>query len=118
MFGKKKGGTATAKKPYFGLTGGWLTFWVSVACSTDMTLFGYDQGVFGTFSRFDLGLIIYSLRKSSESINTSGPKLQNPAFSLFLFERNLSPVQAGEIYLVNLPLPLSAQFSFQNTQSI
>ena len=32
---------------YFGLTGGWLTFWVSVACSTDMTLFGYDQGVFG-----------------------------------------------------------------------
>lgn len=49
--------------PYFGLTGGieflldieirmliyvgWLTFWISVACSTDMTLFGYDQGVFG-----------------------------------------------------------------------
>ena len=35
---------------YFGLTGGWLTFWVSVACSTDMTLFGYDQGVFGAVS--------------------------------------------------------------------
>ncbi|KAL4870665.1 hypothetical protein BDV12DRAFT_165575 [Aspergillus spectabilis] len=34
------------KKPYFGLTGGWLTFWVSLACATDMTLFGYDQGVF------------------------------------------------------------------------
>ncbi|MCJ1232343.1 hypothetical protein MMC14_000295 [Varicellaria rhodocarpa] len=34
-------------KPYFGLRGGWLTFWVSVACATDMTLFGYDQGVFG-----------------------------------------------------------------------
>lgn len=33
--------------PYFGLTGGWLTFWVTVACATDMTLFGYDQGVFG-----------------------------------------------------------------------
>ncbi|KAI4200267.1 MAG: hypothetical protein LQ350_004015 [Teloschistes chrysophthalmus] len=33
--------------PYFGMTGGWLTFWVSVACATDMTLFGYDQGVFG-----------------------------------------------------------------------
>lgn len=41
----KQGG----KRPYFGLTGGWLTFWVSVACSTDMTLFGYDQGVFGVF---------------------------------------------------------------------
>jgi MFS family permease len=50
-------------KPYFGLRGGWLTFWVTVACATDMvcplfsfqcilltyfqTLFGYDQGVFG-----------------------------------------------------------------------
>ena len=41
-----KGGGGV-KKPYFGLTGGWLTFWVSVACATDMTLFGYDQGVFG-----------------------------------------------------------------------
>ncbi|KAK9769194.1 putative General substrate transporter [Seiridium cardinale] len=36
-----------AKKPYFGLKGAWLTFWVTVACATDMTLFGYDQGVFG-----------------------------------------------------------------------
>ncbi|ESZ98525.1 sugar transporter [Sclerotinia borealis F-4128] len=33
--------------PYFGMKGGWLTFWVTVACATDMTLFGYDQGVFG-----------------------------------------------------------------------
>ncbi|KAL4879780.1 general substrate transporter [Aspergillus karnatakaensis] len=37
---------ALTKKQYFGLTGGWLTFWVSLACATDMTLFGYDQGVF------------------------------------------------------------------------
>ncbi|KAJ5161308.1 hypothetical protein N7492_006700 [Penicillium capsulatum] len=35
-----------SKRPFFGLTGGWLTFWVTVACATDMTLFGYDQGVF------------------------------------------------------------------------
>ena len=34
-------------KPWFGMRGGWLTFWVTVACATDMTLFGYDQGVFG-----------------------------------------------------------------------
>lgn len=34
---------------YFGLRGGWLTFWVTVACATDMMLFGYDQGVFGIF---------------------------------------------------------------------
>ncbi|KAK1720458.1 general substrate transporter [Colletotrichum lupini] len=32
---------------WFGLKGGWLTFWVTIACATDMTLFGYDQGVFG-----------------------------------------------------------------------
>ncbi|KAJ6181322.1 hypothetical protein N7519_011783 [Penicillium mononematosum] len=37
---------AQKRKPYFGLTGGWLTFWITVACATDMTLFGYDQGVF------------------------------------------------------------------------
>ncbi|KAK0471071.1 major facilitator superfamily domain-containing protein [Armillaria novae-zelandiae] len=36
-----------AKKPYFGLTGMALNAWVNVACITAMTLFGYDQGVFG-----------------------------------------------------------------------
>ncbi|KIW32571.1 uncharacterized protein PV07_04101 [Cladophialophora immunda] len=40
-------GFLSPKQPYFGLKGGWLTFWISVACATDMTLFGYDQGVFG-----------------------------------------------------------------------
>ncbi|KIY00818.1 uncharacterized protein Z520_03484 [Fonsecaea multimorphosa CBS 102226] len=40
-------GFLNPKQPYFGLKGGWLTFWISVACATDMTLFGYDQGVFG-----------------------------------------------------------------------
>ncbi|CAK7211690.1 hypothetical protein SCUCBS95973_001201 [Sporothrix curviconia] len=33
-------------KPYFGLSGGWLTFWITLACGADMTLYGYDQGVF------------------------------------------------------------------------
>lgn len=33
-------------KPYFGLRGGWLTFWITLACGADMTLSGYDQGVF------------------------------------------------------------------------
>lgn len=45
--GIRKQGQERGKRRYFGLTGGWLTFWVSVACATDMTLFGYDQGVFG-----------------------------------------------------------------------
>ncbi|OAA64572.1 General substrate transporter [Niveomyces insectorum RCEF 264] len=35
-----------SKRPYFGLTGGWLTVWLTIACATDMTLFGYDQAVF------------------------------------------------------------------------
>ncbi|KAI0485311.1 general substrate transporter [Xylariaceae sp. FL0804] len=34
------------KQPYFGLKGKWLTFWITIACATDMSLFGYDQGVY------------------------------------------------------------------------
>ncbi|KAF2629209.1 hypothetical protein BU25DRAFT_438776 [Macroventuria anomochaeta] len=35
------------KRPFCGLTGTWLTVWVTVACATDMALLGYDQGAFG-----------------------------------------------------------------------
>ncbi|KAL7628046.1 hypothetical protein AAE478_002242 [Parahypoxylon ruwenzoriense] len=35
-----------ASQPYFGLKGNKLVFWITLACATDMTLFGYDQGVF------------------------------------------------------------------------
>ncbi|KIK64113.1 hypothetical protein GYMLUDRAFT_195951 [Collybiopsis luxurians FD-317 M1] len=36
------------KEPYWTtLSGFWLNTWVAVACTTAMTLFGYDQGVFG-----------------------------------------------------------------------
>ncbi|KAH8677842.1 putative MFS sugar transporter [Xylariales sp. PMI_506] len=34
------------KNRWLGFRGGWLTFWITVACATDMALFGYDQGVF------------------------------------------------------------------------
>ncbi|KAL1745558.1 general substrate transporter [Schizophyllum fasciatum] len=34
-------------KPFFGMTGTALNAWVNVAAITAMTLFGYDQGVFG-----------------------------------------------------------------------
>ncbi|KAF4547697.1 Sugar (and other) transporter-like protein 9 [Elsinoe fawcettii] len=37
---------SSVKQPFFGVRGGWLTFWIAVACSTDMLLFGYDQAVF------------------------------------------------------------------------
>ncbi|KAJ4490607.1 general substrate transporter [Lentinula aciculospora] len=40
-------GISNNKKPYFGMTGATLNIWVAVACTTAMTLFGYDQGVFG-----------------------------------------------------------------------
>ncbi|KAI0907135.1 sugar transporter [Ustulina deusta] len=36
----------SVNQPYFGLKGKRLTFWITVACATDMSLFGYDQGVF------------------------------------------------------------------------
>ncbi|KAF2675300.1 general substrate transporter [Microthyrium microscopicum] len=39
-----KSKTAKSNKTWFGMTGARLTFWVTVACATDMTLFGYDQG--------------------------------------------------------------------------
>ncbi|KAF7761091.1 hypothetical protein Agabi119p4_10500 [Agaricus bisporus var. burnettii] len=41
------GASSIEKKPYFGMTGTQLNIWVTVACTTAMTLFGYDQGVFG-----------------------------------------------------------------------
>ncbi|KAH6684227.1 hypothetical protein B0J14DRAFT_612311 [Halenospora varia] len=40
--------------PYFGMSSGWFTFWVTVACATDMTLFGYDQGVFDFLNTLNL----------------------------------------------------------------
>ncbi|KAL9127022.1 MAG: hypothetical protein Q9175_007816 [Cornicularia normoerica] len=60
-----KKGRAGAGAAYFGLTRGWLTFWVSVACATDMTLFGYDQGVFG-------GVIVTP--DFLDTLNLSGPE--------------------------------------------
>lgn len=44
-------------EPWFGLRGSWLTFWVTVACATDMTLFGYDQGVFGIHISLSISLL-------------------------------------------------------------
>lgn len=45
-----------SSKPYFGLRGGWLTFWITVACGADMTLLGFHQGVFIQWSRYFTGL--------------------------------------------------------------
>ncbi|KAH9475261.1 MFS-type transporter oryC [Psilocybe cubensis] len=62
------------RPPYFGLTGATLNVWVTVACTTAMTLFGYDQGVFG-------GIIV-----TDDFLKTMGnpsPTLQGTIVSLY-----------------------------------
>ena len=56
--------------PYFGLKGTWLTFWVAVACATDMALFGYDQGVFGGVVVTGNYLDVMGLRNNSGLLGT------------------------------------------------
>lgn len=57
-------------KQYFGLTGNWLTFWVTVACATDMSLFGFDQGVFGGVIVTGDYLDVMNLRNNSGLLGT------------------------------------------------
>ncbi|KAF8057573.1 general substrate transporter [Lyophyllum atratum] len=66
--------TSQKRKPYLGMTGNQLNIWVTVACTTAMTLFGYDQGVFG-------GIIV-----TDDFLNTMGnpnPNLQGTIVSLY-----------------------------------
>ena len=49
------------KQPYFGLTGKWLTYWITFACSVDMLMFGYDQAVFSGVIVTDDFLILHDL---------------------------------------------------------
>ncbi|KAI5457397.1 general substrate transporter [Mariannaea sp. PMI_226] len=49
------------KRPYFGLTGKWLTFWITFACSVDMLMFGYDQAVFSGVIVTDDFLVLHDL---------------------------------------------------------
>ncbi|KAJ3510847.1 hypothetical protein NLJ89_g4445 [Agrocybe chaxingu] len=62
------------KPPYFGMTGTQLNIWVTVACTTAMTLFGYDQGVFG-------GIIVTP--DFLETMGNPGPDLQGTIVSLY-----------------------------------
>ncbi|PYI32180.1 general substrate transporter [Aspergillus indologenus CBS 114.80] len=63
---KKQGG-----QPYFGLTGTWLTVWITIACATDMTLFGYDQGVFSGVVVTQNFLEVHDLVGSSKTTTLS-----------------------------------------------
>ncbi|TFK71024.1 general substrate transporter [Pluteus cervinus] len=62
------------KLPYFGMTGFMLNVWVTVACTTAMTLFGYDQGVFG-------GIIV--TKDFLERMGNPDPNLQGTIVSLY-----------------------------------
>jgi MFS family permease len=79
-----------SKPPYLGMTGTQLNIWVTVACTTAMTLFGYDQGVFG-------GIII-----TPDFLHTMGdpnPTLQGTIVSLYdigCFAGALSAFAFGE----------------------
>ncbi|KAB8205809.1 general substrate transporter [Aspergillus parasiticus] len=55
------------KEPYFGLKGGWLTFWITVACATDMSLFGYDQGLFSGVVVTENFLVVHDLVGTSKT---------------------------------------------------
>ncbi|KAM0547493.1 hypothetical protein ACHAPJ_010366 [Fusarium lateritium] len=50
-----------SKRPYFGLTGKRLTFWITFACSVDMLMFGYDQAVFSGVIVTDNFLVLHDL---------------------------------------------------------
>lgn len=91
---------SAVKQPYFGLKGKWLTFWITVsypskppseqtdtkkhfrkvvmlihnkvACSTDMSLFGYDQGVFSELHSYRLS------HTNSLGDNGDSPQLSLP----------------------------------------
>ena len=49
------------KQPYFGFTGQRLLFWIPLACSVDMLMFGYDQAVFSGVIVTDDFLILHDL---------------------------------------------------------
>ncbi|KAF9039151.1 general substrate transporter [Panaeolus papilionaceus] len=62
------------KAPYLGLTGTQLNIWITVACTTAMVLFGYDQGVFG-------GIII--TESFLQTMGNPDPGLQGTIVSLY-----------------------------------
>ncbi|RAQ54657.1 sugar transporter [Aspergillus flavus] len=55
------------KEPYIGLKAAWLTFWITVACATDMNLFGYDQGLFSGVVVTEDFLVVHDLVGTSKT---------------------------------------------------
>ncbi|KAF9530810.1 general substrate transporter [Crepidotus variabilis] len=82
---------ANGETPYFGLTGDKLNTWITVACVTAMTLFGYDQGVFG-------GIIVTD--SFLETMGNPKPDLQGTIVSLYdigCFVGAMSTMFFGEV---------------------
>ncbi|KAJ7725184.1 general substrate transporter [Mycena metata] len=65
---------SVGKKPYLGITGPRLGWWVTVACTAAMVLFGYDQGVFG-------GIIITP--DFLETMGNPDPALQGTVVAIY-----------------------------------
>lgn len=53
-----------------GQRGGWLLFWLTFACATDMTLFGYDQAVFSGVVINDNFLTLHDLVNRTTILST------------------------------------------------
>ncbi|KAI0421698.1 general substrate transporter [Xylaria grammica] len=79
----------------FGLTGGWLTFWITVACATDMTLFGYDQAVFSGVIVTQDFLDVHGLA-ASNSHNTEIISTLSAVYSLGCFVGAIVAFTLGE----------------------
>ncbi|KAJ7187026.1 general substrate transporter [Mycena filopes] len=62
------------KEPHLGITGPRLGWWVTVACTAAMVLFGYDQGVFG-------GIIITP--DFLETMGNPDPALQGTVVAIY-----------------------------------
>lgn len=81
------------REPFFGLTGGWLTVWITIACATDMTLFGYDQAVFSGVIVTDDFLISHNLVGPS---NTGTVATLSAIYAIGCFFGALVAFTAGE----------------------
>lgn len=62
--------TSKPSKPFMGQRGGWLLFWLTFACATDMTLFGYDQAVFSGVVINDNFLTLHDLVNRTTILST------------------------------------------------
>ncbi|KAI5865122.1 general substrate transporter [Durotheca rogersii] len=84
-----------AKQPYFGFKGNKLIFWITLACATDMTLFGYDQGVFSGVVISQDYLDVHELRGPE---NTNMLSIITSIYTIGCFLGAVAALLVGERY--------------------